>query len=106
MLLHLFLQFLQNYGNNICEQNLALEWTPLKFLILILSLVQELQIGHERFTYFAADIRTEPELAMISVTEELSSMKACKVFEKFTRPFLYIVVTMLYEDHRSYTFFE
>eukprot|EP00268_Persea_americana_P031712 TRINITY_DN3099_c0_g1_i2.p1 TRINITY_DN3099_c0_g1~~TRINITY_DN3099_c0_g1_i2.p1 ORF type:complete len:1865 (+),score=313.63 TRINITY_DN3099_c0_g1_i2:84-5678(+) len=84
-------EFLQNYGNNICEQNLALECAPLKFLILTLSLVRELQIGQERFTYYAADTRIEPDDVMISVMEELSSIKACNVFEKFTRPFLYIL---------------
>ncbi|XP_058084724.1 uncharacterized protein LOC131232481 isoform X2 [Magnolia sinica] len=83
--------FLQNYGINICTGKSDVDWVPLKFLILILSLVQELQIGQEKSTYYTADVRMETEASMTTILDHLSAPTNYTVFEKFTGPFIHIL---------------
>lgn len=40
--------FLREHGNNVCKQYNLLEWVPVKYLILVSFLVQELQINQDR----------------------------------------------------------
>ncbi|WOL09568.1 hypothetical protein Cni_G18321 [Canna indica] len=42
--------FLQKYSSCLCKQELHMQWVPIKLLILILALVDELQIGHRNVT--------------------------------------------------------
>ncbi|XP_043715500.1 uncharacterized protein LOC122663896 isoform X2 [Telopea speciosissima] len=82
-------RFLQSYAVKISGQNL--EWVPVKFLILILGLVQELQIIHEKSTDCARKVRSSMEAGTLDKSDQLSSEGDFVGFEKFASPFFSIL---------------
>ncbi|KAF8379188.1 hypothetical protein HHK36_028617 [Tetracentron sinense] len=86
------LQFLRKYGVNVCSQNNHLDWVPLKFLILTLSLVQELQIIQEKTTDHAMKFKSNLETCRPDTVDRLSLVEASLSFEKVIRSFLFILV--------------
>ncbi|OVA14952.1 tRNA/rRNA methyltransferase [Macleaya cordata] len=88
-------KFLQDYGINIFKQNNHLEWVPPKFLILALSLIQELSIIQEKSSYCAVKIRNDMEVGMPENSDLFSSREASIVFEKFNGHFRLILEELL-----------
>ncbi|KAK3029857.1 hypothetical protein RJ639_038291 [Escallonia herrerae] len=74
--------FIQNHGIDIFKQNSHSEWAPIKFLILILSVVQELQVMKERTTRCAIDGHVWPD-----IVGHLSST----IFGKFANVFTHFL---------------
>ncbi|XP_077235143.1 tRNA/rRNA methyltransferase (SpoU) family protein [Tasmannia lanceolata] len=97
--------FLQDYDINICTQNHNLEWIPQKFLVLILGLVEELQIGHEKLNRYAADVKTGKEVGMTVVLDKLNAPPAFSVFEKFTGRFLFMLEKLVSYTESSCSIF-
>jgi hypothetical protein len=91
-MVYLFLQFIQNYGTIICKQNNDLEWIPVKFFIITLSLVLELQIMKERAAECGTKVRSKSEFSMLETVVRLNYKEAAILFEKFAKAFLLILV--------------
>ncbi|KAL5551309.1 hypothetical protein UlMin_001485 [Ulmus minor] len=85
------LVYIQGYGMSICDQNKATECLPIKFLILILSLVQELQIGLDRSTDHGIKFRTRSESGSYATMNQLSFADAAVLYQKFTNVFCSIM---------------
>ncbi|VFQ70505.1 unnamed protein product [Cuscuta campestris] len=80
------LMFIQGYGADLCEQKTFLEWIPVKFLILILSLVYELQLIQDRADHsFASIILKAVDSHEKAV--EIPMKKDSHIFERFARSF-------------------
>lgn len=86
-----FVQFIQNFGANICEQSNTLHCKPIKFLILASSLAMELQIVQERNTEYGLKFRTKSEFSLAESVDR-SSLDALLLYQKFTNVFLSILV--------------
>uniref|UniRef100_A0A2N9GXM7 Uncharacterized protein n=1 Tax=Fagus sylvatica TaxID=28930 RepID=A0A2N9GXM7_FAGSY len=84
--------FIQNYGTIICKQNNDLEWIPVKFFIITLSLVLELQIMKERAAECGTKVRSKSEFSMLETVVRLNYKEAAILFEKFAKAFLLILV--------------
>lgn len=91
-MVYLFVQFIQNYGTNICKQNKDMEWIPVKFLIITLSLVLELQIMQERAAECGTKVRSKSEFSMLETVVRLNNGEVAILFEKFAKTFLHILV--------------
>lgn len=77
------MQCIQNHGSNICKQN-NLDWLPVKFLILVSSLVQELQVIKDRTAdHHLRRMKTETEIP--GMVDSPSFVKETIIFEKFTK---------------------
>uniref|UniRef100_A0A803PMX3 tRNA (guanosine(18)-2'-O)-methyltransferase TARBP1 n=1 Tax=Cannabis sativa TaxID=3483 RepID=A0A803PMX3_CANSA len=79
--------FIQNHGTNICSQNENLEYLPIKFLILTLSLVLELQIMQDRTTEFGIKFRTRAEFFSSETINKLGYAESAALYKKFTNVF-------------------
>lgn len=86
-----FLQFLQNYCSKLCKQDCGVDWVPLKLLLLIQSLVEELQIEWRKFANCdVAKVGRECwETKQMNCLSFLVTSSDCK---KFVEPFLFIMV--------------
>ena len=89
---YLFVQFIQNHGANICKQNNDMEWIPVKFLIITLSLVMELQIMQERAAECGNKVQSRSESSVLESVVRLNYGEAAISFEKFPKIFLLILV--------------
>ncbi|CAL5436699.1 unnamed protein product [Camellia sinensis] len=85
------LTFIQTHGIDICKQNNHLECIPVKFLILALSLIRELQIMQERVADTGKRGRTKTEVALLEIVDHLSSTEISIIIEKFSKLFLSIL---------------
>lgn len=104
---YLSVQFIQNYGANICNQSNDMEWIPVKFLILSLSLVHELQIMHERAAEYGIEVQRRSEFSSPKTPFLLNYGEVAILFEKFAEIFLLILVletdcTSLFKVSTSY----
>ncbi|XP_062073868.1 uncharacterized protein LOC133778060 isoform X2 [Humulus lupulus] len=79
--------FIQNHGTTVCSQNENLEYLPIKFLILILSLVLELQIMQDRTTVFGIKFRTRAEFSSRETIKKLGYAESAALYKKFTNVF-------------------
>lgn len=86
------MQFIQNCGTNICKQDNSLDFVPLKFLILTLSLVMELQMLQERTTEYGVKFRTKSEKCLPERIDQLSYAETAGLYQKFTCVFISIMV--------------
>ncbi|KAL6974785.1 tRNA (guanosine(18)-2'-O)-methyltransferase, partial [Sarracenia purpurea var. burkii] len=84
---NVFLQCIRTSGFDVCKQNNHLECTPVKFLILVLSLIEELQIMQERVTGMGKKERTKLELGLVELVEHSSSAEMSTIIEKFAKLF-------------------
>lgn len=87
-----FVQFIQNHGTNICNQNNKSEFTPVKFLIMASSLVLELQIVQERSTESGIKFRTRSEFSLSETMDGSTYPDAVVLYQKFANVFLSIMV--------------
>ncbi|XP_040986583.1 uncharacterized protein LOC121234635 isoform X3 [Juglans microcarpa x Juglans regia] len=85
------LKFIQNHGASICYQNNDMEWIPVKFLILTLSLVHELQIMHERAAEYGIEVQRRSEFSSSETLFLLNYGEVAIVIENFTEIFLLIL---------------
>ncbi|KAK8520784.1 hypothetical protein V6N13_076919 [Hibiscus sabdariffa] len=82
--------FIQNHGTNICKQNNHSEWVPVKFLTLILGLIQEIQVMQRRKDGFK--VQNKFEIGLLETEEEQSSdAKASNICNMFTDSLLFIL---------------
>ncbi|XP_042490760.1 uncharacterized protein LOC122070638 isoform X2 [Macadamia integrifolia] len=82
-------RFIQSCAVNISGKNL--EWVPVKFLILSLGLVEELQIIQKKSTDFVGKVRSSMEAGTLDKSDQSSSAGDYVGFEKFARPFFSIL---------------
>ena len=90
--MHLFLQFIQNCGVNICKQQSHLEWLPVKFLVLARSLVAEIQIMQERSAQCGIKIKCRSEISLLDTVDQLCYTEASMINGRIHGLFLFILV--------------
>ncbi|XP_022735879.1 uncharacterized protein LOC111289259 isoform X3 [Durio zibethinus] len=84
--------FIQNHGTNICKQNKHSEWIPVKFLTLILGLIQEIQMMQSRTSKRGVKIQAKSETGgLLETGEQLSNAEASNIYKMFTDPLLLIL---------------
>ncbi|XVF10929.1 hypothetical protein REPUB_Repub07fG0225600 [Reevesia pubescens] len=83
--------FIQNHGTNICKQNDHSEWIPVKFLTLILGLIQEIQVMQSRTSKNGVKIETKSEIGLLETEEQSSDAEASNIYKMFTDPLLFIL---------------
>ncbi|KAL2548019.1 tRNA/rRNA methyltransferase (SpoU) family protein [Forsythia ovata] len=76
--------FIQDHGSDVCKQN-NLEWLPVKFFILLSSLVQELQVIKDRTADCHLTRRMKTETEIPGMVDSPSFVKETIIFEKFTK---------------------
>nr|GMD79755.1 uncharacterized protein LOC109185383 isoform X2 [Ipomoea batatas] len=82
-----FVQFIQEHGADICKEKILLEWIPAKYLILILSLVYELQLIEDRVVECFTSGRLKMGLDSPGKAVDTLLAKDSRIFEKFTKSF-------------------
>ncbi|KAL3834975.1 hypothetical protein ACJIZ3_009711 [Penstemon smallii] len=82
---HLYpvIKFIQDHGGDICKQRNNLEWLAMKLLILVSSLVQELQIMQERIENSRITRRTKSDIDFLGMTDTSSSIDVSVICDKF-----------------------
>ncbi|GLT91144.1 hypothetical protein SLE2022_090460 [Rubroshorea leprosula] len=83
------LLFIQNYGLNICKQKNDMEWLPVKFNILILSLVQEIQVIQQCST------KCSNRVDLLEAMEQSSIAEISAIYKLFADHFLFILDEMV-----------
>ncbi|XP_010518698.1 PREDICTED: uncharacterized protein LOC104798352 isoform X2 [Tarenaya hassleriana] len=91
------LLFIQNHGVSICKQQNQLEWSPVKFLILILGILMELNILQEGITELCANVEDKSNNGFIEKAEGWIIARAPIIHEKFV-----VVYLSILEDLISY----
>ena len=76
-------QFLEEKGVTICQKSNLGEWIPVKFLMLILSIVHELEIMQ----------KSVGECTKLEKNNSKAKNKGCVIAEKFSNVLLVILVT-------------
>ncbi|XP_019190926.1 PREDICTED: uncharacterized protein LOC109185383 isoform X1 [Ipomoea nil] len=79
--------FIQEHGADICKEKTLLEWIPVKYLILILSLVYELQLIEDRVVECFTSGRLKMGLDSPGKAVDIPPAKDSRIFEKFTNSF-------------------
>ncbi|CAI9292192.1 unnamed protein product [Lactuca saligna] len=87
-------QFIESHGNDICNKNGHWKWLPVKYMILILSVVQQL---HEKKT-LTLDRHGQRTNGLLDMVDHAGSMDASMIINKFTKLFTFIL-----KDLESYT---
>ncbi|KAM4085526.1 hypothetical protein ACJW30_10G034600 [Castanea mollissima] len=72
-----------------------MEWIPVKFLIITLSLVLELQIMQERAAECGTKVRSKSEFSMLETVVRLNNGEVSILFEKFVKTFLCILEELI-----------
>ncbi|XVF51863.1 hypothetical protein PTKIN_Ptkin04bG0218100 [Pterospermum kingtungense] len=83
--------FIQNHGTNICKQNNHSEWMPVKFLILILGLIQEIQVTQNKTSKCGVKIQAKSEIGLLEAEEQSSDTEISNIYKIFTDPLLFIL---------------
>lgn len=80
------LMFIRNHGMDLCKQNNHLAWVPVKFLILILTVVQEFQVMNDRTADSGMKGKTKPDLSLLEkILGAPSSKQASILCGKFVK---------------------
>lgn len=90
------MQFIRNHGMDLCKQNNHLAWVPVKFLILILTVVQEFQVMNDRTADSGMKGRTKPDLSLLEILGAPSSKQASILTEKFVKSLTSTLVWVIY----------
>ncbi|KAK6146391.1 hypothetical protein DH2020_020260 [Rehmannia glutinosa] len=77
------LKFIQDHGGDVCKQKNSLEWVPVKFLILISSLIEEFQVIQGRTAMYRVTRRIKRDLDFPSMVDNRSFTEESIVFDKF-----------------------
>lgn len=91
----LFVQFIQNYDIDLCKEN-SFSGAHVKFLILAMSVVQELQKMKERTVDRHVKGRAEWDLALLGIENHISFIEPSNIFEKFTKSYTIILVWIVH----------
>ncbi|KAH6767928.1 tRNA/rRNA methyltransferase family protein [Perilla frutescens var. frutescens] len=89
------LKFIQDNGNDVFIKKNYLEWVAVKFLILVSSLVEELQVIQEKAAIFQVARRMNGDLDMPRIADDLSFMEESFIFDKFAVVFLSFLEEMV-----------
>lgn len=74
------MQFVQIYGTKIFRENKNFEWVTVKFLIFILSLVQELQMMQESTADWTVNVSTKTEFGFAESGATIVTKKFVDIF--------------------------
>ncbi|KAM7494028.1 hypothetical protein LguiB_028637 [Lonicera macranthoides] len=85
------LMFFQNHAIDLCKENCHLKWLPVKFLILILSVVLELRIIKDKTADRGKQGRNKLELSLPERENHVVSTKFSYIFGKFDKLFALIL---------------
>ncbi|XP_044477036.1 uncharacterized protein LOC123204445 isoform X2 [Mangifera indica] len=99
------LKFIQDIGINICKQNNWKEWKPVKFLILTLSLVSEIQIMQERSDECGIRFRTKSELDSLKMVDQYTYPEASFSYEKLANLFPHVLEELVSFANLSFSIF-
>lgn len=98
------MQFIQERGGDICKQKNYLEWVPVKFLILVSCLVEELQKIQEKTTIYQVTKRMNRHHDFPSIVQNLSSTGESIIFDKFAAVLFSFMVWISSETLLLYCF--
>lgn len=84
------LQFVQSNGIKILKQNHDTKYIPVKFLVLSLSIVLELQRTKERVAEYNSKARTDIGINDHALLDDFSLVDG--IYEKFVDRFIFILV--------------
>lgn len=87
-----FIQFIQTHALGLCQENNNLDQIPVKFLIVILSLVRELQMMQDRVAEYRSTVRTKSESRALELMDQFGQPDALNLYQKFTNVFILIMV--------------
>ncbi|ONI06355.1 hypothetical protein PRUPE_5G055400 [Prunus persica] len=85
------LMFIQNHGHELCQENNKLDQITVKFLILTLSLVLELQMMQERVAEYSSKVRGKSEFHVLESIDQFGHADALNLCQKFTNVFIFIM---------------
>ncbi|KAL6279881.1 hypothetical protein ACE6H2_016762 [Prunus campanulata] len=85
------LMFIQNHGHELCQENNKLDQITVKFLILTLSLVLELQMMQERVAEYGSKVRGKSEFRVLESIDQFGHADALNLCQKFTNVFIFIM---------------
>ncbi|XP_071917542.1 uncharacterized protein [Coffea arabica] len=83
--------FLRDHGKNVCKQQNLLEWVPVKYLILVSSLVQELQINQDRTVEGPIRERIKANIHLPGTAAYTDFLVESSFLQKFAKCFLLIL---------------
>ncbi|KAL1136567.1 hypothetical protein V6Z11_A12G247800 [Gossypium hirsutum] len=83
------MMFIQQHGTNIRKQNNHSEWVPVKFLSLIVGLIQEIQVMQRR--KHGPKVQTKFEIQQLETEEQSSEAEASNIYNMFTDSLLLIL---------------
>lgn len=86
------MQFIHDHGGAVCKMKDHLEWVPVKFLILVCSLVEELQIIQEKKTTCRVTREMNNDLDTSGTADNLCYTEESIIFDKFTVVWLSFLV--------------
>lgn len=95
------MQFIQDHGGDVYKMKDHLEWVAAKFLILVCSLVEELQIIQERTTTCRVTRGMNSDLDTPRAADKLCCMDESIFFDKFTVLWISFLVRV---THVAYCF--
>ncbi|KAM2624414.1 hypothetical protein TB1_031395 [Malus domestica] len=85
------LMFIQTHALDLCQENKNLDQIPVKFLIVTLSLVRELQMMQDRVAEYRSTIRTKSESRALELMDQFGHPDALNLYQKFTNVFILIL---------------
>lgn len=95
------MQFIQDNGNDVFRKKNYLELRAVKFLILIASLIEELQVIQEKLATYQVARRMNEDLNMPRIVVNFSFMEESVIFDKFGVVFLSFLVCIIVSFHFS-----
>ncbi|XP_024987092.1 uncharacterized protein LOC112522227 isoform X1 [Cynara cardunculus var. scolymus] len=96
------LQFIRTHGNELCKKIGYWEWLPVKYMILILGIAQELHEMKNRTVDSHAKRRTK---GLLEVVDHAESMGGSVIIKKFTRSFTFILEELVSYTNQSCSVF-
>ncbi|XP_028956801.1 uncharacterized protein [Malus domestica] len=85
------LMFIQTHALGLCQENNNLDQIPVKFLIVTLSLVRELQMMQDRVAEYRSTVRTKSESRALELMDQFGHPDALNLYQKFTNVFIVIM---------------
>ncbi|KAF3672281.1 hypothetical protein T459_00734 [Capsicum annuum] len=84
-------KFIQDHGSNVCDRSNNLEWVPVKFLILLLSFIHELQVLQGRLVGCLKTGSSKTSLGISDKVGQYSMMESSTIFVVFSKLFFSIL---------------
>ncbi|KAF7828486.1 putative methyltransferase TARBP1 [Senna tora] len=93
------LTFIQSNGVNILKQNHDTKYITVKFLILAVSLVLELQRAKERVAEYGSKAKTDIGISFLGLVDDFSLLEG--IYKKFVDKFIFILEDMVHFASQS-----